>query len=132
MADDWTQLPQDLLQLIANKLTVYSDYVRFRAVCPHWGSSVPRVPRHLPPQFPWLMLPLSESHYSTTAPFTASLPTRPTISTSQKLLAPSFAFTPPTAGLLFSTIVDPQPSLSSTPSPWTGTISLCSPPSPTS
>ncbi|KAE8057333.1 hypothetical protein FH972_014034 [Carpinus fangiana] len=63
MADHWTQLPQDLLQLIANKLaTVYSDYVRFRAVCPQWGSSVPRVPRHLPPQFPWLMLPLSESH----------------------------------------------------------------------
>ncbi|KAE8057321.1 hypothetical protein FH972_014022 [Carpinus fangiana] len=63
MADDWMQLPQDLLQLIANKLaTVYSDYVRFRAVCPQGGSSVPRVPRHLPPQFPWLMLPLSESH----------------------------------------------------------------------
>jgi hypothetical protein len=61
MAVDWTQLPRELLQSISKKLTLYSDYVRFRAVCPQWRSSVQRFPRHLPPQFPWLMLPLSKS-----------------------------------------------------------------------
>ncbi|XP_059460753.1 F-box protein SKIP23-like [Corylus avellana] len=57
MAVDWTQLPRELLESIAGKLTIYADYLRFRAVCPSWRSSVLNIPRNLPPQLPWLMLP---------------------------------------------------------------------------
>ncbi|XP_059461049.1 F-box protein SKIP23-like [Corylus avellana] len=63
-AADWTHLPGDLLQFISNKLPIYSDYVRFRAVCHKWRSSLPKAPRHLPPQPPWLLLPLSASSQS--------------------------------------------------------------------
>jgi hypothetical protein len=34
MAVDWTQLPRELLQSISKEVTLYSDYIRFRAVCP--------------------------------------------------------------------------------------------------
>jgi hypothetical protein len=61
MAVDWTQLPEELVQSISKKITVYVDYVRFRAVCSIWCQSIPKVPCHLPPQLPWLMLPLSKS-----------------------------------------------------------------------
>ncbi|XP_022975457.1 F-box protein SKIP23-like isoform X2 [Cucurbita maxima] len=55
---DWTQLPPDLLQVISDNLNVYSDYLRFRVVCQSWRSSVPKIPRRLPPQLPWLIIPL--------------------------------------------------------------------------
>ncbi|XP_041021657.1 F-box protein SKIP23-like [Juglans microcarpa x Juglans regia] len=61
MAVDWTQLPGELLESISNNLTIYADYLRFRSVCHCWRSSVPKTPRHLPPQLPWLMLPHTRS-----------------------------------------------------------------------
>jgi hypothetical protein len=64
MAVDWTQLPRELLESIAGKLTIYADYLRFRAVCDSWRSSVLNTPRNLPPQLPWLMLPQVQSNRS--------------------------------------------------------------------
>ncbi|GMY11890.1 F-box protein SKIP23-like [Fagus crenata] len=61
MAVDWTQLPPDILESISKNLTIYIDYLRFRAVCHTWRISLPTIPHHLPPQLPWLMLPLSQS-----------------------------------------------------------------------
>ncbi|XP_058782905.1 probable F-box protein At1g44080 [Vicia villosa] len=53
---EWAELPQDIIQFISKKLTIYSDYLRFRCVCRTWNSYIPKTPLHLPPQFPWLML----------------------------------------------------------------------------
>jgi hypothetical protein len=72
MAVDWTQLPRELVESIADKLTIYADYLQFRAVCHSWRSSVPNTPRHLPPQLPWLMLPLVQSNRSHRAFFDLS------------------------------------------------------------
>ncbi|XP_043713803.1 F-box protein SKIP23 [Telopea speciosissima] len=55
-AADWCQLQLDLLGMIAQKLNIYIDYLRFRAVCVNWRSGVPKRPPHLPSQLPWLML----------------------------------------------------------------------------
>ncbi|GAB4828399.1 hypothetical protein Ancab_035397 [Ancistrocladus abbreviatus] len=58
MADvDWSQLPLELLISISEKVPIYSDYIRLRAVCLNWRAWLPTTPRHLPPQVPWLMLP---------------------------------------------------------------------------
>ncbi|KAF8405484.1 hypothetical protein HHK36_010391 [Tetracentron sinense] len=67
MAGDWSRLPRDLLEMIANRLTIYIDYLRFRAVSQDWRSSVSKVPNRLTCQPPWLMLPNSrrrETHRS--------------------------------------------------------------------
>ncbi|XP_050883927.1 F-box protein SKIP23 [Lathyrus oleraceus] len=52
MGVGWAELPQEIIELISKKLTIYFDYLRFRCVC----RSVPETPLHLPPQFPLLML----------------------------------------------------------------------------
>ncbi|XP_059636518.1 F-box protein SKIP23-like [Cornus florida] len=62
MAADWTELPPELLETIAGKLTILIDYIRCRAVCVKWRSSIPRTPLHLPCQLPWLMLPPPRTH----------------------------------------------------------------------
>ncbi|XP_059460504.1 F-box protein SKIP23-like [Corylus avellana] len=72
MAVDWTQLPRELLESISGKLTIYADYLRFRAVCDSWRSSVLNTPRNLPPQLPWLMLPQVQSNPSHRAFFDLS------------------------------------------------------------
>lgn len=54
---DWSDLPPELLELIAKKLKIHKDYVRFRAVCLAWRTAAPKIPKHLPCQLPWLMLP---------------------------------------------------------------------------
>ena len=64
MAVDWTQLPRDILETVSKNLTIYTDYLRFQAVCHTWRISVPKIPHHLPPQLPWLMLPLSQQSQS--------------------------------------------------------------------
>ncbi|OMO75520.1 hypothetical protein COLO4_26063 [Corchorus olitorius] len=64
MGVDWTQLPPEILEFISAKLKIYTDYLRCRAVCTSWRSSIPKTPFHLPPQLPWLMLPPSRSHQS--------------------------------------------------------------------
>ncbi|OVA08883.1 F-box domain [Macleaya cordata] len=56
MDADWSQLLPELLEMIAKKLTIYIDYVRFRAVCVKWRSILSPTPHHLPCQLPWLML----------------------------------------------------------------------------
>ncbi|PIA56755.1 hypothetical protein AQUCO_00700840v1 [Aquilegia coerulea] len=59
----WSQLPPELLEIISTKLTIYRDYLRFRAVCVSWRSNLPIRPRHqFPCQLPWLMLPSSNLH----------------------------------------------------------------------
>ncbi|KAA8528792.1 hypothetical protein F0562_036147 [Nyssa sinensis] len=62
MAVDWSGLPPELIETIAKKLTIHIDYIRFRAVCVNWRSSISKTPHHLPCQFPWLMLPQSRTH----------------------------------------------------------------------
>ncbi|GAU24931.1 hypothetical protein TSUD_311660 [Trifolium subterraneum] len=56
MGVDWSDLPQEIIESISKKLTIYVDYLRFRCVCRSWNSSVPKTPLHLPPQLPWLMI----------------------------------------------------------------------------
>ncbi|OVA10865.1 Protein of unknown function DUF295 [Macleaya cordata] len=53
----WSQLQPELIEMISSKFTTYVDYVRFRAVCVKWCSTLPPIPHHLPCQLPWLMLP---------------------------------------------------------------------------
>lgn len=55
---DWTVLPPELIQIIANKLSDILDFIRFRAACKIWLSSTPL--SDSPSQVPWL-LELSES-----------------------------------------------------------------------
>lgn len=54
---DLSELPPELLETIAKKLKIQEDYVRFRAVCLAFQTSTPKIPKHLPTQLPWLMLP---------------------------------------------------------------------------
>ncbi|KAJ3691058.1 hypothetical protein LUZ61_020222 [Rhynchospora tenuis] len=69
---DWSSLPPELLNLIANNLREISDFVRFRAVCTAWRFSISTM--DFPPQFPWILkereYPYNEPHmlfYSTTS-----------------------------------------------------------------
>nr|CAD41372.2 OSJNBa0088A01.12 [Oryza sativa Japonica Group] len=52
MASGWAQLPDDLLDNVAQRTAGIKDYVRLRAVCKSWRSFLR--PRSRPP---WLMLP---------------------------------------------------------------------------
>lgn len=60
----WSLLPNDLLQKIADLLLVnIVDYIRVRAVCKSWRSGITDVQQlklPLPPQLPWLMLKYDE------------------------------------------------------------------------
>lgn len=56
MGVEWAELPQEIIESISKRLTIYADYIRFRCVCRTWNSSVPKTPLHLPPQLPILML----------------------------------------------------------------------------
>ncbi|KAF8405485.1 hypothetical protein HHK36_010392 [Tetracentron sinense] len=47
---EWSQLPKDLLELIAKRLTADFDIIRFRSVCASWRSSVSL--SYEPRQFP--------------------------------------------------------------------------------
>ncbi|MBA0820459.1 hypothetical protein Gohar_019708 [Gossypium harknessii] len=48
---DWSQLPQELLVLIAERLEARFDVVRFRSVCCSWRSSVPPKLYPFPPTY---------------------------------------------------------------------------------
>lgn len=52
---EWSDLPPELLLLIARNLTNIRDYAHFRGVCRSWRSAAR--PADLPPQLPWLLLP---------------------------------------------------------------------------
>ncbi|XP_058785513.1 probable F-box protein At1g44080 [Vicia villosa] len=56
MSAEWAELPQEIVEYISKRLTIYIDYLRFRCVCRPWNYYVPKIPLHLPPQLPWLML----------------------------------------------------------------------------
>lgn len=56
---DWSDLPPEMHETIAKKLKIQKDYVRFRAVCLAFRNATPKIPKHLPCQLPWLMLPRS-------------------------------------------------------------------------
>ena len=48
---DWSQLPQDLLHLIAKRLKTRIDLFRLRSICSSWRSSIslpPKQHRHTP------------------------------------------------------------------------------------
>ncbi|XP_042487856.1 F-box protein At2g26160-like [Macadamia integrifolia] len=59
-AQQWSELPRELLEKVAKSLHLYADYVRFRAVCVSWESALPKTPIHLPRQLPLLMLPYDQ------------------------------------------------------------------------
>ncbi|KAJ4746592.1 F-box family protein [Rhynchospora pubera] len=63
MGPDWSLLPPELLEIIAGKVTSLADYIRFRAVCHPWRFASSPLPRHLPVQLPWLMLPYKLDGY---------------------------------------------------------------------
>lgn len=63
-AVDWSELPPELIQTIAEKLITHTDYLRFRAVSTTWRLSTPTAPLHLPTQLPWLMLPFNQTRRS--------------------------------------------------------------------
>ncbi|XP_050212371.1 F-box protein SKIP23-like [Mercurialis annua] len=69
---DWSELPPELIETISRSLTIYTDYLHSRAVCHTWRSSIPKTPKNLPPQLPWLMLPQSQSNQSRRAFFNLS------------------------------------------------------------
>ncbi|KAF5196713.1 F-box protein skip23 [Thalictrum thalictroides] len=56
---DWSELPEELLNIIAEKIDFYKDFLSFSAVCHPWRSVTlnHKRPSHLlKPNFPWLML----------------------------------------------------------------------------
>ncbi|XP_072976293.1 F-box protein SKIP23-like [Typha angustifolia] len=54
----WSQLPAEILELIALRLDTVTDQLRFRSVCSSWRSaSILASPRRFPSQLPWLLLP---------------------------------------------------------------------------
>ncbi|KAJ3705072.1 hypothetical protein LUZ61_008777 [Rhynchospora tenuis] len=50
---DWSELPAELIYLIAKKLPDLLDFIRFRTVCKTWCSSAPL--SNPPYQLPWLL-----------------------------------------------------------------------------
>ncbi|KAJ3686900.1 hypothetical protein LUZ61_016064 [Rhynchospora tenuis] len=58
----WSELPSELLYLIAKKLPDLVDFIRFCAVCSTWRSSVALSDR--PHQFPWLLELLERDRFS--------------------------------------------------------------------
>ncbi|XP_054785710.1 F-box protein SKIP23 isoform X2 [Prosopis cineraria] len=49
---DWSQLPEELIQLIAERLRFTFYLLRFRSVCSSWRFSVSILPHPLPSNFP--------------------------------------------------------------------------------
>lgn len=51
--DKWSQLPHELIHLIAQKLPDTGNFIRFRAVCTTWKDGAPL--SNPPPQLPWIL-----------------------------------------------------------------------------
>nr|GMD95911.1 F-box protein SKIP23-like [Ipomoea batatas] len=50
---EWSELPRELIELIAKRLTSEIDFLRFRSVCSAWRSSLPAIPYNTcPSRFP--------------------------------------------------------------------------------
>ncbi|KAF8412279.1 hypothetical protein HHK36_000240 [Tetracentron sinense] len=54
---NWSELPNDLLGLIAQRVIIYEDFVAFGGVCKSWRSVAVKQNFTPSPQLPWLMLP---------------------------------------------------------------------------
>ncbi|KAM7529498.1 hypothetical protein LguiB_032908 [Lonicera macranthoides] len=54
MMGQWSDLGEDLLKTIEEKLVLYVDKVRYRTVCISWRSILPNMPNHQARQLPWL------------------------------------------------------------------------------
>ncbi|KAF8412286.1 hypothetical protein HHK36_000247 [Tetracentron sinense] len=54
---NWSELPNDLLGLIAQRVLIYEDFVAFGGVCESWRSVAVKQNFTPSPQLPWLMLP---------------------------------------------------------------------------
>ncbi|KAM7478600.1 hypothetical protein LguiA_026813 [Lonicera macranthoides] len=55
----WSQLPQDLVVIIANRLNTIKDFLSFSSVCSSWRTAVPKEqwnPSSSIPCLPWLLL----------------------------------------------------------------------------
>ncbi|XP_058785493.1 F-box protein At4g35733-like [Vicia villosa] len=48
MSAEWAELPQEIVEYISKRLTIYIDYLRFQCVCRTWNYYVPKIPLHLP------------------------------------------------------------------------------------
>ncbi|KAM7481905.1 hypothetical protein LguiB_006488 [Lonicera macranthoides] len=61
---DWSQLPQDILGVIANRLGAIEDFVSFSSVCSSWRAAVLKE-QWIPcvPQIPWLMVNLWKKRF---------------------------------------------------------------------
>ncbi|PIA29893.1 hypothetical protein AQUCO_05800165v1 [Aquilegia coerulea] len=59
---NWSELPEELLLIIAEKLSLYQDFLRFGAVCHPWKSVTLNHKRHIQflKSFPWLLLTAGE------------------------------------------------------------------------
>ncbi|KAJ4773357.1 F-box protein (DUF295) [Rhynchospora pubera] len=53
---NWSYLPELVLHWISEKVKSIADFIRYRTVCSAWRSASLPMPRHLPPQLPWLMI----------------------------------------------------------------------------
>ncbi|KAJ3686899.1 hypothetical protein LUZ61_016063 [Rhynchospora tenuis] len=59
---DWSEIPAELVHLIAKKLPDLVDFIRLRAVCTSWRSSAPL--SDPPHQFPWLLEQFDRGSFS--------------------------------------------------------------------
>ncbi|PIA42617.1 hypothetical protein AQUCO_02000212v1 [Aquilegia coerulea] len=62
LLQNWSELPEELLSMIGEKLNFYKDYLRFSVVCHPWRSATLNYKRHnqFLKSFPLLMLPADE------------------------------------------------------------------------
>ncbi|KAL6997663.1 hypothetical protein U1Q18_007789 [Sarracenia purpurea var. burkii] len=66
---DWTQIPYDLISMIANRIPAIEDFLALSAVCRSWRSVYVHKSWSPAPVFPWLMLSESRDNQSTRAFF---------------------------------------------------------------
>jgi hypothetical protein len=48
----WSDLPEELLELVEDNLVLYADKLRIRAVCLFWNLQLRKMPNY---RFPWLL-----------------------------------------------------------------------------
>ncbi|CAK7346101.1 unnamed protein product [Dovyalis caffra] len=58
----WSELPSELLQLIAEKHTNYVDYLFTRAACKSWQAAITKKPHNVLCQLPLLLLPYHQNN----------------------------------------------------------------------
>ncbi|KAJ4974603.1 hypothetical protein NE237_007777 [Protea cynaroides] len=58
----WSELPEELIVMISDRISLYADYVRFSSVCFSWHSTLARnlCPSQQRQYFPFLLLPCED------------------------------------------------------------------------